>query len=79
MPKYPEGERQSYADGSVSIYAVIAKDGVPQQFQIVSGSTPGFDKASLDAVQLWRYEPARCDYAPVDVEAVLTVNYSLTP
>src|SRR5439155_25663852 len=60
MPKYPEVERQSYREGTVKIYALIAKDGVPQQLRIVSGSTPGFNKASLDAVQLWRYKPARC-------------------
>lgn len=76
-PQYPEPERQSHMEGTVAIYALIAGDGVPQQLRIVSGLTPGFNKASLDAVQLWRYEPARCNGNPVGVETVLTVNYSL--
>jgi TonB family protein len=78
MPKYPDAERQSHVEGKVAIYALIAKDGVPQQLRIVSGSTPGLNKASLDAVQLWRYEPAKCDDNPIDVETVLTVNYHLS-
>ncbi len=76
-PKYPEAERQKYAEGTVAIYVLIAKDGVPQHLRIVSGSAPGFNKASLDAVEQWRYEPVRCNANPVDFETVITVNFSL--
>ncbi len=78
MPQYPEPERRSYVEGTVAIYARIANDGVPHQLQIVSGLTPGLNKSSLDAVQQWRYEPASCQGIPVDVETVITVNYSLS-
>jgi TonB family protein len=79
MPQHPEQERRSHAEGTVAIYAQIAHDGVPRQFRIVSGLTQGLNNASLDAVQQWRYEPATCNGIPVDVETVITVNYSLTP
>jgi TonB family protein len=77
QPRYPEAERQSHTQGAVAIYAVIAKDGIPGQLRIVSSATPGLDKASLDAVQEWRYEPATCNGIAVDVEALVTVNYHL--
>jgi len=78
-PSYLEAERQSHVEGTVAIYAVIGTDGIPHELRIVSGVTPGLNKASLDAVQQWRYEPARCAGIAVDVETVMTVNYSLIP
>ena len=77
MPRYPEQEQQSHVEGTVSIDALIGKDGSVSQLRIVSGVTPGLNKASLDAVQQWRYEPATCNGVALDIEAVLTVNYSL--
>ena len=76
-PLYPEAEKRSHAQGTVVIYAVIAKDGIPGHLRIVSSATPGLDKASLDAVQQWRYEPATCNGIPVDVEFLVTVNFHL--
>lgn len=76
-PRYPEQERQSHVQGTVVIYALIAKDGTPGQLRIISSVTPGLDKASLDAVQQWHYEPTTCNGIAVDVETLLTVNYHL--
>ena len=76
-PQYPELERQSHVEGTVAIYALIGADGKPRGFRIVSGATPGLNAASLDGVQQWRYKPATCNGTAVDVETVLTVNYSL--
>jgi len=77
QPRYPEAERQSRTQGTVAIYAVIAKDGIPGHLRIVSSVTPGLEKASLDAVQQWRYEPATCNGIAVDVEFLVTVNFHL--
>jgi TonB family protein len=77
-PSYPEMERRSHVEGTVAIYAVIATDGALRDLQIVSGMTPGLNKASLDAVQQWRYEPYMCNGVAMEVETVLLVNYSLS-
>jgi TonB family protein len=77
QPRYPEAERQSRTQGTVVIYAVMGKDGIPGHLRIVSRVTPGLEKASLDAVQQWRYEPATCNGIPVDVEFLVTVNFHL--
>lgn len=78
QPQYPEPERQAHAQGTVAIYGVIGTDGVPRQLQIVSGVSPGLNKASLDAIQQWQYEVATCDGTPVEAEAVISINYSLS-
>jgi len=43
----------------------------------LSGATPGLNKASLDGVQQWRYEPFTCQGKPVEVDTVVFVNYTL--
>jgi protein TonB len=56
---------------------VIGIDGSLHDLRIVSGVSPGLNKASLDAVEQWRYEPYKCQDTPVEVESVIQVNYSL--
>jgi periplasmic protein TonB len=75
-PFYPELERRRYVQGTVAIYAVIGVDGSLHDLRIVSGVSPALDKASLDAVQQWRYEPYTCQNIPIEVETMIEVNYS---
>jgi len=76
-PQYPDSERFARVQGTVAIYAVIGEDGTLRDTRIVSGVSPGLNKASLDAVQQWRYEPFMCQDTPVQVESVIQVNFSL--
>jgi TonB family protein len=78
-PAYPPAERLSHVEGTVWIYALLGADGVLHNVRIVSGVDPGLNKASLDAVQQWHYEPYTCSGTPVDIETVLSVNYRLSP
>ena len=78
-PSYPESEKRSGVEGTVTMYALIGTDGVPHGLRIVSGVTPGLNKASLDAVQQWRYKPYTCDgIGAVEVETLMVVNFSLS-
>jgi TonB family protein len=77
VPSYPESEKRGRVQGTVAIYAVIGADGGLHDLRIVSGVSPELNKASLDAVQQWRYEPYTCQDTPVEVETVIQVNYSL--
>jgi TonB family protein len=76
-PSYPESERRAHVEGTVSIYAVIGVDGGLHDLRLVAGVSPGLNKASLDAVQQWYYEPYTCKNTPVEVESVIQVNYRL--
>jgi TonB family protein len=77
-PKYPQEDRQSRTQGTVSVYALIAKDGSVQNARVVSGVSTGLNNATLDAIKQWHYEPATCNGVPVDTETVLTANYILS-
>jgi TonB family protein len=76
-PSYPDSERRGHVQGTVAIYAMVGADGTLHDLRIVSGVSPGLNKASLDAVQQWRYEPCMCKDTAVEVESVIQVNYSL--
>ncbi len=77
QPRYPEPERQSHLEGTVAIDTTIGKDGNTHNLRVVSGTTSGFNNASLEATRLWHYEPATCDGVAIDLETILTVNYHL--
>lgn len=74
-PSYPAFERQSHHEGTVALYVVIGTDGLPHELRIVSGVSPGLDKASLDAVQQWRYEPYTCNGVAIEVESIVSVTF----
>jgi TonB family protein len=76
-PQYPPAERFARAQGTVTLYGVIGADGALHGLQVVSGVTSGLNQASLDAVQQWRYEPYTCNGVPIDVESVVSVNFTL--
>jgi TonB family protein len=76
-PSYPESDRRARVQGTVTIYALIGVDGRLHDPRVVSGVSPGLNKASLEAVRQWRYEPSTCQDTPVKVESLLQVNYSL--
>jgi protein TonB len=75
-PYYPPLARQARIQGSVVLQAVIAKDGSIQGLHVVSGH-PMLTPAAIDAVKQWRYKPYFLNGEPVEVETVVTVNFTL--
>jgi TonB family protein len=78
QPSYPEADRRNRVQGTVGMYAVIAEDGTLQGVRVVAGVSPGLDRASLDAVKQWRYEPSLCRDTVVPMETIIQVNYALS-
>jgi outer membrane biosynthesis protein TonB len=60
----------------VRIRAVIGKDGVPRGIARVSGD-PILAQIAMDAVALWRYEPASVDGEPVESELIIPIDFHL--
>ncbi|MGB9103606.1 MAG: TonB family protein [Terriglobales bacterium] len=75
-PLYPPLARQARIQGTVVLQAVIAKDGSIQGLHVVSGH-PMLTGAAVEAVKLWRYKPYFLNGEPVEVETVVTVNFTL--
>ncbi|HET7185773.1 MAG TPA: TonB family protein [Terriglobales bacterium] len=75
-PNYPPLARQARIQGAVVLQAVISKDGTIQGLHVVSGH-PMLTQSAIDAVKQWRYKPYFLNGEPVEVETVVTVNFTL--
>ncbi len=75
QPHYPERARTKHEQGTVTLYAVIEKDGSLSNLTVVRSAGSDLDHAALEAVLHWRYRPTTCDGAPVRVETVIDVSF----
>lgn len=77
-PVYPRDARRAGAEGWVQVEFTITPDGSTRDLQ-VRDSAPKqvFDKAALDSVSKWRFEPIRKNGTPVAQRAVLQVRFVL--
>ncbi|MBM0103951.1 energy transducer TonB [Steroidobacter sp. S1-65] len=78
-PVYPREAARKGTEGWVQVEFTIAPDGTTQDLQ-VRDSQPAqvFDKAALDSVSKWRFEPIRRNGAPVAQRAILQVKFVVT-
>ena len=60
--------------GVVILEIVIGTDGAVRDAKVLR-SLPPFDRAALDAVRQWRYEPTLLNGVPVPVIMTVTVNF----
>jgi protein TonB len=77
VPQYPALARQARISGVVKLMGIIAKDGTVQQLQVISGH-PLLQKAALDAVSQWLYQPTILNGKPVEVIAPIDVIFTLS-
>jgi hypothetical protein len=61
----------------VRLAASLGRDGIAHSIHPLSGA-PTLMKAAVDAIKRSHYEPYRRDGQPVDMEAVITVNFTIS-
>jgi protein TonB len=76
QPTYPALARSARIQGVVMLQAVISKQGTIENLRILTGH-PMLAPAAIDAVRQWRYRPYILNNELVEVEAQITVNFSL--
>jgi len=76
-PAYPLLARQMKVQGSVILNALISKEGVIQDLRVVSGPTI-LASAAQDAVRQWRFKPHFEGNEPVETQAKITVNFTIS-
>ena len=76
-PKYTEIARRARVTGIVVTEVIVDWEGCVRHPRILKGLPMGLDKAALEAVRNWTFEPATLDGEPVPVFYVLTVNFTL--
>lgn len=75
QPELPEGSNKA---GAVLVRVVIGGDGAVIDQHPVSGPSP-MQRAAMDAVRYWRFQPYRVDGTPVEVETTLAVEFQEQP
>lgn len=76
-PGYPMLARQMKVQGSVILEAVIGRDGLIQDLQVVSGP-PILARAAQEAVRQWHFKPHYEGSDPVETQAKITVNFTIS-
>lgn len=77
QPRYTELGRRSGTQGSVIVEAIIDENGRVTGVRVLRGLPMGLDKAAVEAIQQWRFTPARLAGKPVKVYFMLTVNFTI--
>jgi protein TonB len=78
-PEYPLPSRRRREEGIVLISVVVQANGLPAAISL--GHTSGhplLDRAALEAVRHWTFEPARAAGVPIPSKVVVPVRFSLS-
>ena len=75
-PAYPALGRATRTQGTVKIQALIGRDGLIRNLQVISGP-PLLITAAVEAVRQWRYQPTLLNAEPVEVITEIDVNFTL--
>jgi TonB family protein len=76
-PNYPLLARQMKVQGSVILQAMIGRDGMIQNLRLVSGPHI-LANAAEDAVRQWHFKPHLQGSEPVETQAKITVNFTIS-
>ena len=81
-PQYTAGAMRRGVNGTVFLRCVVDLDGVPTRLEIVKALDEELDRASLEAMKQWRFEPGRKDgkavLVQIDVMMAFTTNTKTT-
>ena len=77
-PGYPPMARRLKQQGRVTIEFVVTEEGVPTELVVIESAGAILDKAVLDSLHKWRYEPAKRNNEPVRVKIRVRQHFKLT-
>ena len=78
-PDYPLPCRHRHEEGTVLVDVVVRQSGLPSTISLhQSSGHPLLDRAALEAVRGWSFEPARAAGVPVASSVVVPVRFSLS-
>lgn len=79
-PAYPRSARRAGDQGTVVLRVLVSVDGMASRVELErSSGSASLDSAALDAVQRWRFVPARRGPTPVEAWVRVPVVFRLAP
>jgi protein TonB len=77
-PRYPEAARRRGIEGTVLLKVRVTEQGRVEAVQVErSAGYSELDESATEAVQRWRFEPARRSGEPVAVWVLIPVEFRL--
>lgn len=78
-PKYPDSARRRGQQGIIYVRALVNKNGTVGQALVPAGKglAPDLDRAAVEAIRQWTFEPAKKKGKPVAVYIVVPVKFAL--
>jgi protein TonB len=74
-PAYPQQARLSGIQGTVSLQALIGKDGKVQNVKVLKGPAM-LTQAAVDAVKQWQYKPFLLNGEPAEADVQINLNFT---
>lgn len=76
-PEYSEEARKAKFQGTVTLAVIVDSAGRVTSMRVMRALGLGLDEKAMEAVQKWRFRPARKDGHAVSVQAIVEVNFRL--
>jgi TonB family protein len=76
-PEYSEEARKAKYQGTVLLWIVVGPDGRPREVKVSRPLGMGLDEKAVEAVKLWKFEPAKLNGQPVAVQVNVEVSFHL--
>jgi TonB family protein len=77
-PQYPVGQGSRSLEGDVVLSVLVTIDGKPDQIRLVQTLGPAFDRAAMEDVRSWRFEPGKdSDGNSVPVRVPVQVTFKI--
>jgi TonB family protein len=76
-PVYTQHARAAKIHGPVILAVVIGTDGRAREFQVKKTIDTGLSDNAIEAIRKWKFQPGMRDGKPVNVKAVIEVNFRL--
>jgi periplasmic protein TonB len=78
LPRYPDSARRQGISGTTTLLFEVLENGRVGEVRVEqSGGHPDLDQAAVEAIQKWRFEPARRGAQPVAVWLRMPVRFVL--
>jgi protein TonB len=74
-PRYPDALRRKGVGGTVQVEFIVDARGGVLRASVVKAVHPELDRAALDAVKQWRFEPAMRGGKPVPVKTRAPITF----
>ncbi len=76
-PEYSKEAREAKIQGTCLLWLIVGADGNPRDIKVQKSLGKGLDEKAIEAVKIWKFEPATKDGQPVAVQINVEVSFRL--